>query len=91
MTVVLLVGTARAAPTPTNTSCHLIINEINADDPGKIEEAEFIELRVVCPSLHPFRQPLLNNYLIIIIEEFNPTLNGPAIVFSADLMKAVYR
>lgn len=61
----------------------VIINEIDVDNTGAKEIAEFIELKATTvsgkkvPSLHP--------YMVIIIKAFDQEAKGPVITFSADL------
>lgn len=73
----LLCGAAGKKP------CSVVINELNSDDPGMHEFDEFIELKAV--QCVKNKQPSLRPYMLIIVEEYNKRVKGPAVVFSADL------
>lgn len=70
-------------------NCDLAINEINTDDVGANEFAEFIELKAVC---HRSADALksLKPFIVVIVKEFDSKLKGPSIVFSADLYRSKF-
>jgi len=68
--------------------CDIVLNEINTDCPGDKDFFEFIELAAVyCGNNRPSLQP----YVVLLIEEYHAKLNGPAIIFSADLYHQTIR
>lgn len=69
-------------------NCDIVISEFNSDDIGKGEFFEYIELMNV-GSCNP--APVLRNYLLIIVKEYDHRLQAPSVVFSADFYRQAFK
>jgi hypothetical protein len=70
-------------------TCDIVINELNSDDIGNVQFSEFIELKSVCKGKND--RPVLRNYLLIIIREYDQKLKTPVIIFSADFYRETFK
>jgi hypothetical protein len=63
--------------------CHICISEINFDTAKEPETNEFLELNKC--NCKESDTPLIDDYVLIIIKEYEESHHGPIIVFYADL------
>src|SRR5688572_29196076 len=66
----------------------VIINEIDVDNTGYKEIAEFIELKA--PVSAGRKVPPLQPYMVIVVKAYDPATKGPVIIFSADLYHSTF-
>uniref|UniRef100_A0A914Y392 Uncharacterized protein n=1 Tax=Panagrolaimus superbus TaxID=310955 RepID=A0A914Y392_9BILA len=67
--------------------CKILLNELNAHTIKGENGKEFIELiGIGCKDTES-----LHSYLTLIVTEYNEVVRGPAVIFSADLQKQVFK